>query len=364
MLNRSQIIATVSAVVLSLVAEARAADADGFVDRFDVPTPNFISTGRHDYVVLEPGFQLVYVTKDGDKGPRLVTTVLPETATVAGVEARVVESVEISGDMPRRATRQFVAIDKATGDAYCFGRAVDRYDGWRDAGHAGSWRAGEGDARYGMTLPGKPAVGQKFYQTVAGRVATDRLEIVSVDETLKVPAMRFEHCIKAVESRPGKAKPGNEKFFAPGVGLISDGQWKLFRYGHNVEPRPDAARLAARAKEKAKARGEATEPLVAHDLAREALAGVGADPHAEELWKTAINDPAMSPHQRSDLIEDLNESGFEDPSHVQPHELPIVLNRLALIENLAPGAMDDTNAAAFAEAYKDLVNIANRLTNR
>lgn len=361
MLNRSHVIALLSTVALSLVAEVRAADTDGFVDRYDVAAQNFTSSSRGDYLVLEPGFQLVYVTKDGDKGPRLVTTVLPETETLAGVEARIVESVEMSGEMPRRVTRQYVAIDKATGDAYCFGRSVDRYDGWRDAGHAGSWRAGEGGARYGMIVPGKPAVGQKFYQTLAGRIATDRLEVVSVGESIKVPAMRFERCLKAVESKPGATKPGNEKFFAPGVGLISDGQWKLFRYGNNVEPRPDAAKLVAQAKAKAKARGEATEPIIAHDLARDALAGVGADPHAEELWKIAINDSALSAHQRSDLIEDLNESGFEDPSNVQPHELPIVLNRLALIEDLAPAAMDDTNAAAFAEAYKDLTNIAKRL---
>jgi hypothetical protein len=347
--------------MLSFVAEVRAADADGFVDSFNVAPQNFISAGKGDYLVLEPGFQLVYVTKDGDKGPRLVSTVLSETETIAGAETRVIESVEIAGETPRRVTRQYVAIDKTTGDAFCFGRAVARYDGWRDAGHAGSWRAGAGGAKYGLIVPGKPTVGQKFYQTLAGRVATDRLEVVSVAEAIKVPAMRFERCLKAVESKPNNPKPSNEKFFAPGVGLISDNQWKLFRYGHNVEPRPDVAKLVARAKERAKARGEATEPIVAHDLAREALAGVGADPHAEEVWKTAINDPAMSPHQRSDLIEDLNESGFEDPSNVQPHELPIVLNRLALIEDLAPSAMDDTNAAAFAEAYKDLTRIAERL---
>jgi hypothetical protein len=47
---------------------------------------------------------------------------------------------------------------------------------------------------------------------------------------------------------------------------------------------------------------------------------------------------------------------------VQPEELPIVLNRLALIEELAPDAMDQVNADAFAEAYKDLTNIARKLT--
>ena len=43
-------------------------------------------------------------------------------------------------------------------------------------------------------------------------------------------------------------------------------------------------------------------------------------------------------------------------------DLPLVMSRLALIEELAPDAMDEVNAAAFAEAHKDLTNIARRLT--
>jgi hypothetical protein len=92
-------------------------------------------------------------------------------------------------------------------------------------------------------------------------------------------------------------------------------------------------------------------------LAREALAGVGADPAAEAVWFAAINDPTRSAHERSDLIEDLNEDGFPDPKHVTSDDLPLIVSRLVLIEQLAPGAMDQTNADAFAEAYKDLLNM-------
>ena len=96
-------------------------------------------------------------------------------------------------------------------------------------------------------------------------------------------------------------------------------------------------------------------------IARQALAGVGTDPAAEEIWLAAINDPTRSDHERSDLIEDLNEDGFPDPKHITPDDLPLILSRLALIEQLAPSAMDQTNADAFAEAYKDLVNMYARI---
>jgi hypothetical protein len=38
--------------------------------------------------------------------------------------------------------------------------------------------------------------------------------------------------------------------------------------------------------------------------------------------------------------------------------------RISLMEQLAPGAADDTNAAAFREAYRDLVNMRVRLTGQ
>lgn len=104
--------------------------------------------------------------------------------------------------------------------------------------------------------------------------------------------------------------------------------------------------------------GPAKEPLQ-DPLARDALAFVGADPVAEAYWYSAINDPNLPAHERQDLIEDLNEDGLSDPRHPAPEDLPLILSRLRLIEETGPDAMDEVNAAAFQEAYKDLVNLAN-----
>ena len=99
-------------------------------------------------------------------------------------------------------------------------------------------------------------------------------------------------------------------------------------------------------------------------LERQALSLVGADPAAETYWINSINDPNLSAHDRSDLIEDLNEEGFENPHLPTFDDLPMIENRLALIESLAPNSMDEVNAAAFAEAYKDLVNMRTRVTGK
>jgi hypothetical protein len=93
--------------------------------------------------------------------------------------------------------------------------------------------------------------------------------------------------------------------------------------------------------------------------ARVALGMVGSSPEAEAYWSDAINDPALPAEERKDLIEDLNEDGLADPKHPTPEDLVIIADRIRLVENMAPQAMDQVNADAFAEAYKDLTALYN-----
>lgn len=106
----------------------------------------------------------------------------------------------------------------------------------------------------------------------------------------------------------------------------------------------------------------ASETVVPKDVAFAALSCVGAVPEAEDVWLAAINDPGFNSETRNDLIEDLNENGFPDPDHLTMDDLPLIESRIALVEQHGPDAMDDTNADAFMEAYKDLLNMQARLT--
>jgi hypothetical protein len=128
----------------------------------------------------------------------------------------------------------------------------------------------------------------------------------------------------------------------------------------SIKPIPANADTNPNPKPRKKSNGSGTpnpSPVLAAPQARIALAFVGTDADAETVWNTAINDPLVPPNERKDLIEDLNEDGFADPHHISPQEMPLVLSRIQLIEQMAPFAMDDTNAAAFNEAYKDLTNM-------
>jgi hypothetical protein len=105
-----------------------------------------------------------------------------------------------------------------------------------------------------------------------------------------------------------------------------------------------------------------TNAAAKEPLARLALNFVGADAQANEFYQKAINDPVLSRGDRKNLIEDLNEDGFADPRNLTSKDLALIQNRISLIERLAPSAMDQANAAAFREAYKDLVNMRAKVT--
>jgi hypothetical protein len=102
------------------------------------------------------------------------------------------------------------------------------------------------------------------------------------------------------------------------------------------------------------------DPAEREPLARVALNYVGADAQANEFYEKAINDMTLTGSHRKNLIEDLNEDGFPDKRNITASDLPLIENRIALIDDLLPKASDPVNIAAFGEARKDLMNMSVR----
>ena len=132
-----------------------------------------------------------------------------------------------------------------------------------------------------------------------------------------------------------------------------------------VEPLPPAKSVAKSNDVKLADAAPAEPPMVINGyelqdpMARVALNFVGSDPDADSYWIGAINDSSLPAEERKDLIEDLNEDGLSDPRHPTAQDMPLILRRIRLIEQLVPLAMDDVNRDAFAEAYKDLTGLLN-----
>jgi hypothetical protein len=215
------------ATVLAVCA-AGAPGVENWKDDFEIDKADMASSGANAYFVLKPGYQLYFKSADGD----LTITVLKETKIVDGVETRVVEERETDKGKLIEVSRNYFAISKKTNDVFYFGEDVDTYKNGKVTGHGGSWHAGVNGAKAGLMMPGAPELGARFYQEVAPKVAMDRAEIVSVSESLAVPAGAFKDVLKTEETTPLEPGVKEYKCYAEGVGLIRDGDMKLIRHGY------------------------------------------------------------------------------------------------------------------------------------
>ena len=216
--------------VLMLGASPR---ADAWTTDFSIEKQDLASTGRNPYFILEPGYYLVL--KGGNV--ELIITVLNETKMVDGVETRVVEERETKGGKLREISRNYFAISKRTNDVFYFGEDVDIYKDSKVVSHSGAWLSGVKGARFGLMIPGQPSLNARYYQEVAPGVAMDRVEIVSLSETVKTPAGEFTNCLKLKETTPLEPGVTDYKYYTPGIGMVQDGLLRLATFGTGPKPK-------------------------------------------------------------------------------------------------------------------------------
>lgn len=215
------------ALALTLPLLMHAADKDAQAEPpwcsvFSVDKAELSDTGKNRYFFLWPGYRLVL--RHGEE--TLVISVLEETKLVDGVKTRVVEERETKDGRLVEVSRNYFAISRRTGDVYYFGETVDSYKDGKVSGHEGSWLAGVNGATFGLMMPGRPIVGDKYYLEVAPRVAMDRAEIISCSEDFTTSQATYERCVRIRETS-ALEKGTEDKLYAPDVGLIKDGKLVL-----------------------------------------------------------------------------------------------------------------------------------------
>jgi hypothetical protein len=182
------------------------------------------------FFILEPNYQLILEGKEDDEVSQLVITVLNETKTIGGIETRVVEERESENGELVEISRNFFALCKQTGSIHYFGEEVDIYKKGKIVSHDGAWIA-EGKNKSGIIMPGVILVGAKYYQEMAPGTAMDRAEIISTSEMVKTPSGYFINCLKTEETNALKPKEKENKYYAPGVGLIQEEELLLVKHG-------------------------------------------------------------------------------------------------------------------------------------
>jgi hypothetical protein len=204
------------------VTLSRADDAE-WRRNFDVDPKDLGIVGDNPYFPLTPGLK-IHLT-DGDES--VVFSVLDETKLVDGVETRVIEERETEDGELVEISRNYFAIDRNTGDVYYFGEDVDIYEDGQVESHDGAWLAGVGGVKFGMIMPGKPAVGDKFYLEHAPG-AVERVEVVDVDAKLDTPLRPFAGLLRC---REDDLLDGgvSHKWYAPGIGMIGDDELRAVK---------------------------------------------------------------------------------------------------------------------------------------
>lgn len=143
------------------------------------------------------------------------------TLTVHGTKviSRIMEDREFENGKLKEVTLDYIA--QADDGAVCYmGEKVDEYNDGKIVGHSGAWLTGEHHALPGVLIPAHPQVGDKFHSENVPGIAVESDEIVSVDETVVVPAGTYTHCVKVKESVEGEA--AEYKYYAPKVGVVRE----------------------------------------------------------------------------------------------------------------------------------------------
>jgi len=217
-------------VTSELKKEAKKEEQKQWTDSFNIEELHFSTTGKNKYFILEPSYQLTLEGKDGKDAVKLLVTVLDETKKIGNIETRVVEERETENGELVEISRNYFAMCTDTNSVFYFGEDVDIYKDGKVTGHGGAWRADSENARAGLMMPRIILVGARYYQECAPGVAMDRAEIISNREIFETPAGKFENCLKTEETS-GVEKGKEYKYYAPGIGLIKDGNLSLTKYG-------------------------------------------------------------------------------------------------------------------------------------
>lgn len=220
--------------VLFLAAPLAAHDP-GYTGEFDRSRCSFSSTGSNPFFPLWPGQSVLLEGEEEDDGEIVTVTnlivVTDETEVVDGVVTRVVtEHEEEDGEVIEQ-SRNFFALCRETGDVWYFGEDVDIFDGGMIVSHAGAWRAGIGNAKPGLFVPGTPLLGARFQQEYAPGVAEDQSEIIGVDGVADVPAGHFTGVLTILDTNAlDPSGPPDLKLYAPGIGNIGDETMEMVEF--------------------------------------------------------------------------------------------------------------------------------------
>jgi hypothetical protein len=173
------------------------------------------------FAPFPPGAHWVY-EKETDEGvERVEVDVLTETRVILGITATVVRDREFLDGELVEDTRDWLAQDDAGNVWYLGERSYEVEDGVI-VSLEGSWEAGIDGAKPGLWMKADPRVGDVYRQEFLLGEAEDYAEVVSLNDSIVVPAGSFTGCLRTRDATPLEPDDEENKVYAPGVGLVAE----------------------------------------------------------------------------------------------------------------------------------------------
>jgi hypothetical protein len=166
-----------------------------------------------------PGVLMIYEKQGADGDEIVQVRALKDTVDIDGFKCRVIHDVSRLDGALNEDTLDFVA-QRSDGTVWYFGEVSQSFDdGFLDS-LEGSWRTGKDGGKPGILMEAAPQVGDLYRQEFMPAVAEDVATVLSLDETVTVPAGTFLHCLKTEERTPMEPDHVEWKYYALDVGLV------------------------------------------------------------------------------------------------------------------------------------------------
>jgi hypothetical protein len=211
-------VALAAAAVAAFAPDGRAAqgtDLPQGSERVTLDPADFTTRIDNPYWPLAPGSRWVY--REGEQ--RVTVTVLRETKTIEGVEARIVHDVVRENGGLVEDTYDWYAQDRQ-GNVWYLGEDTKEYENGRVSSTAGSWEHGVDGAQAGIIMPARPAPGLRYRQEYLEGEAEDEAQVLSVREHAAVPAGFYRGLVMTKDTTPLQPRVLEYKLYARGVGLV------------------------------------------------------------------------------------------------------------------------------------------------
>ena len=203
--------------------------AENFVDPLEIgvtidPNPWFPLVQGNVWIYEASG-----IDEDGEEvEEEIVVTVTGDVKLIEGIRCLVVNDTGSEDGEVLEDTDDWFAQDKDGNIWYCGEISEERetFDGDEPPepeliSLEGSWKSGREDGKAGMLLPFAPTVGQVFRQEVLFGDAEDIIEIESLAGTESAEAASCsETCLVTLDYTPLEPGEFENKYYAPGIGLI------------------------------------------------------------------------------------------------------------------------------------------------